>query len=70
MKRILILMILENGHLTVPRWILRGRATKGDGTCRSEATAEVSYEADYFYGDYHSSRMGRISVCSVFATGR
>ena len=31
-------MILENGHLTYPRWILRGRATKGDGTCRSEAT--------------------------------
>lgn len=27
-------------------------------------------EPDYFYGDYHSSRMGRISVCSVFATGR
>ena len=22
------------------------------------------------FGDYHSSRMGRISVCSVFATGR
>ena len=32
--------------------------------------AGLKQQADYFYGDYHSSRMGRISVCSVFATGR
>lgn len=52
--------ILVNGHLTVPRWILRGCATKGDGTRRSEATAEISHEADYFYGDYHGGSIDRI----------
>ena len=52
------------------RWILRGCATKGDGTRRSEATAEISHEADYFYGDYHGGSIDRIFVCSIFETGR
>ena len=53
---------------TTPRRILRGCATKGNGTYRGETTAEVSHEADYFYGSCHSGSINWNFIRSVLAS--